>query len=113
MMTLLNISPGHIVFEVGAGSDYQATILGRLAKKVYSTERIPELAPFDAIMVTAVDELVPPMLVDQLESGARIVIPVDLHGYSQELILTEKDSAGEVQQRNILPVAFVPLIESG
>jgi len=143
MTAMLNISPDHVVLEVGTGSGYQAAILGCLANKVFSVERIPELArqakerlerlnihnveicsgdgslglpeqaPFDAIMVTAAAEHVPPPLVDQLKAGARMVIPVGPPGYSQELILIEKDEMGEVRTRNILPVAFVPLIGSG
>jgi len=142
MTTLLNISPDHIVLEVGTGSGYQAAILGCLAKKVYSIERIvelarqakelldrlgihnvevcpgdgclglPERAPFDAIMVTAAAEHVPSPLVDQIKPCGRMVIPVGLPGYTQELILIEKDATGKVQQRDILPVAFVPLIGS-
>ena len=78
-----------------------------------------EAAPFQAILVTAAAEGdVPPALVEQLAPGGRIVIPIEdkgrawgfLHG--QQLTVLEKDERAQVSKQSLLPVAFVPLIES-
>lgn len=84
----------------------------------------PAAAPYQAIVVTAAaEDRVPPALVEQLAPGGRLVIPVGprrgglrgvfgrLSGEDQQLLLLAKDEAGEVRQRSLLPVAFVPLIE--
>lgn len=83
----------------------------------------PEAAPFDAILVTAAAERrVPPALIEQLAPGGRLIIPVgEPHrpflgslGFraEQELVLLTKDGQGEVSERAVLPVAFVPLVEA-
>jgi protein-L-isoaspartate(D-aspartate) O-methyltransferase len=71
----------------------------------------PERAPFDAIMVTAAAPSIPPALIEQLAPGGRLVIPIGRDPLSQELVLVEKDTQGEVRQRRLFPVAFVPLTE--
>lgn len=140
MSDLLELEPESVVLEVGTGSGYQAAILAQLAKQVYSLERVNELAeeaqerfarlgysnievrhangyygwqekgPFDGIIVTAAASKIPPALVEQLKPGGRMVIPVGpAYGY-QELICLTRDAEGNVNQRNILGVAFVPLI---
>jgi protein-L-isoaspartate(D-aspartate) O-methyltransferase len=73
----------------------------------------PERAPFDAIIVTAAASEVPSALIQQLRAGGRMVIPVGPRHGDQELMLITKDAAGEVTQRRILPVAFVPLTGRG
>jgi protein-L-isoaspartate(D-aspartate) O-methyltransferase len=77
----------------------------------------PEAAPFDAILVTAAAEGgVPPALLAQLAAGGRLILPVTvgggawLWGPSQELKLVEKDAAGELHEKSLMPVAFVPLV---
>jgi protein-L-isoaspartate(D-aspartate) O-methyltransferase len=70
----------------------------------------PERAPFDAIIVTAAAPGVPPALVAQLKAGGRMVIPVGAPGGAQRLLRLVKDAAGRVHEREVLPVAFVPLI---
>ena len=140
MSDLLNPQPDHSVLEVGTGSGYQAAILARLVRKVYSLERIAALAqqaaqrlqelafnnieirvhdghdgwsahaPFDGIMVTAAATRVPPALITQLKNGGRLVIPVGLAHRTQNLLLILKDERGRVSTHNILPVAFVPLL---
>ena len=70
----------------------------------------PEHAPFDGIVVTAAASHVPPPLVAQLKPGGRMVIPVGSVYGIQNLILVEKDGAGEVRTRNLLPVRFVPML---
>lgn len=69
-----------------------------------------EQAPFDGIIVTAAAPEIPPPLIQQLKPGGRLVIPVgsDFFG-AQELVLVQKTLDGEVSERSVLPVAFVPL----
>jgi protein-L-isoaspartate(D-aspartate) O-methyltransferase len=139
MTELLDVKSSDSVLEVGTGSGYQAAMLAELAGKVYSIEVIPELAaaaaaalagqgysnielrtgdgglgwpeqaPFDAIIVTAAAQHVPPPLIEQLADGGRMVIPVGPPHGDQELQLITKDAAGAATQRTILSVAFVPL----
>ena len=139
MTDLLNPAPEHVVLEVGTGSGYQAAILSRLVKQVYSTEIVAPLAtaarerlqrlgygnvevrvgdgyhgwvehaPFDGIVVTAAAPTIPGPLVEQLKPGGRLVIPVGLPFYHQELMLVEKSEDNEIHTRDILGVAFVPL----
>lgn len=139
MTALLDLKPQDRVLEVGTGSGYQAAILAELAQEVYSVEIIEPLAkrasalltrlgyrnvsvrigdgyygwrahaPFDAIVVTAAASHVPPPLIEQLKPGGRMVIPVGSRFMTQELLLVEKSTAGQVTTRQILPVAFVPL----
>jgi protein-L-isoaspartate(D-aspartate) O-methyltransferase len=66
-------------------------------------------APFDAIVVTAAADHVPPPLVRQLKPGGVMVIPVGSRFLVQQLVLVRKDSAGSITTRQILPVRFVPL----
>jgi protein-L-isoaspartate(D-aspartate) O-methyltransferase len=139
MTDLLDPKEGDVVLEVGTGSGYQAAVLSRLVSRLYSLEILeplsrhaqstlarlgydnvecrcgngyfgwPERAPFDAILVTAAAPNIPQPLVDQLKPGARLVIPVGLPGLHQELILLEKDHAGNTSTRDMLDVIFVPL----
>ena len=125
------------VLDVGTGSGYQAAVLAKLVKQVYSIEILCPLAdearqrlerlgydnvevrcgdghlgwfdhaPFDVIIVAAASEHVPQSLIDQLAPGGRLVIPVGK--YFQELIVIEKQSDGSVKRRLIAPVAFVPM----
>ena len=142
MTDMLQLEPHHIVLEVGTGSGYQAAILSLLAKKVYSLEIIPQLgdgaaqrlsdlhyenvetrvgdgyegwpehAPYDAIMVTAAAPAIPEALFEQLKPGGRMAIPVGLPYMHQELMLVEKDEAGEQHTQSILGVAFVPMVQA-
>lgn len=136
MTDLLEPRPGHVVLEVGTGSGYQAAVLSRLVGRVHSIEVVeplarssaarlarlgyanvevrhgdgyggwPERAPFDAIIVTAGADHVPPPLLAQLKPGGRMVIPVGRG--DQELLLIEKRADGTVRRRSVLPVSFVP-----
>lgn len=139
MSDLLETRPHHVVLEIGCGSGYQSAVLSRLVKQVYSLEIVaelaqsaqeclrrlgcanvtvqqgdgyqgwPEHAPFDGIIVTAAAPEIPPPLIEQLKPGGRMVIPLGLPGQSQSLMLVEKNAAGAISMRNVLPVAFVPL----
>lgn len=140
MTDLLELEPGHSVLEIGTGSGYQAAILSLLAGQVFTIERVPALAasardrlrelgyanvqvrcddgsrgwpeagPFDAIIVTAAAEEIPAPLVDQLKPGGRMVIPVGPRYGRQELLLVMRRVDGETETRNVLGVAFVPLV---
>jgi protein-L-isoaspartate(D-aspartate) O-methyltransferase len=136
MSELMQLRGGERVLEIGTGSGYQAAVLSGLAAEVYSIEIVrelaekaqstlkeagcnnvwvrwgdgyagwPEKAPFAAIMVTAAADRIPEKLVDQLEIGGRLVIPVG--NVSQDLLLCVKTSEG-LTQKSIIPVLFVPM----
>ena len=140
MTDLLDLTTESIVLEVGTGSGYQAAVLSKLANKVYTIERVKELAesakerlkdlgydniemrcrdgymgwqekaPFDGIIVTAAISHIPPALTEQLKPGGRMVIPIGLPYMHQELMLLTKDEEGETHTESLLGVAFVPLI---
>jgi len=139
MTDMLELEADDIVLEIGTGSGYQTAILSQLCKKVYTIEYIPALAdaararlqnlgydniesitgngydgwpehaPYDAIIVTAAASHIPKPLIDQLKPGGRLVIPVGRPHLYQELMLVEKDDEGELNIRDVLGVAFVPL----
>ena len=71
-----------------------------------------EHAPYDGIIVTAAASHIPPALVEQLRPGGKLVIPVGQPYAHQELMLIEKDQEGNSYPRNILGVAFVPLVDT-
>jgi protein-L-isoaspartate(D-aspartate) O-methyltransferase len=142
MTDLLKLGPNDRVLEIGTGSGYQAAVLAELNVNVFSIEIIEPLgelarknlaglgyrniqlrigdgyygweeqAPFDAIIVTAAASHIPPPLIRQLRPGARMIIPVGSRFLVQQLVLVEKDAAGEVTTRQLLPVSFVPLTGS-
>ncbi|HEX6428174.1 MAG TPA: protein-L-isoaspartate(D-aspartate) O-methyltransferase, partial [Niastella sp.] len=124
------------VLEIGTGSGYQAAILSAIVKEVYTIEIIDELgksaterlkkdyknvqvktsdgyhgwkehAPYDAIVVTAAAEHIPPPLIGQLKDGGKMVIPVGSSFMTQMLILVEKKKES-ISTRNLIPVTFVP-----
>ncbi len=137
MTDLLNLKPGDTVLEIGTGCGYQAAVLAELAKDVYTIEIVeslgrnaaatlkrlgyanvhtkigdgykgwPEHAPFDAIIVTAAPDHVPPALIEQLKPGGRLVIPIGR--LAQQLNVITKNADGSTSQKEIAPVQFVPL----
>lgn len=139
MTDLLDPKPGQVALEVGTGSGYQAAVLAELGLTVFTMEIIeplaksaqarlealsydkvrvrwgdgyngwPDHAPFDAIIVTAAGDHIPPPLIAQLRPGGRMVIPVGARFMTQQLVLVKKDAAGKITTRQMLPVAFVPL----
>jgi len=140
MTNLLRPQPSHVILEVGTGCGYQAAVLSKLVRQVYSIEVVEPLAetararllrlgftnvavrcgdgydgwsdhaPFDGVIVTAAAPFIPEALVEQLANGGRMVMPVDRGSEGQMLLLLEKNSSGEVQSHDVLPVAFVPLV---
>jgi len=136
MTSLLELNRGDTVLEIGTGSGYQAAVLSRLAKAVYTIEireplgrhasetlkrlgydnvhvRIgdgyqgwPEAAPFDGIVVTAAPDRIPQPLLDQLKIGGRMVIPVGK--FFQDLLVLTKTEKG-IERRTVIPVRFVPM----
>jgi protein-L-isoaspartate(D-aspartate) O-methyltransferase len=137
---LLQPRPEHVVLEVGTGSGYQAAMLAEVVKQVYTIELIeelgrsaaarlaelgyrnvevrigdgyagwPEKAPFDGIIVTAAAPKIPPALVAQLRPGGRMVIPVGSDGWVQYLKVVTKRADSGYDERDIIPVRFVPLV---
>ena len=141
MTDLLDLRPQDRILEIGTGLGYQAAILAKLARRVYSVEIIEELAseaavnlqklrfenvklrvgdgsqgwpahaPFDKIIVTAAPELIPTPLLNQLAPGGKMVVPAGLHD-AQQLLVVEKPERGSTHIQEILPVKFTPLIVS-
>lgn len=134
-------TPQSVALDVGTGSGYQAAVLARLCRHVYSIEIVeslaeaarerlerfgyenvtvragdgyagwPEQSPFDLIIVAAAPDHVPQPLVDQLKPGGRMVIPVGR--YNQDLLVVHKSADGAVQQQQVIPVVFVPMTGAG
>ena len=137
MTAVINPEPGQKVLEIGTGSGYQAAVLAEIVDEVYTIEIITELyssakkrlddlgyknitcinadgyygikkaAPFDAIIVTAASEHIPPPLIEQLKDGGKMIIPVGSPFLNQTLILVEKNGE-EIITTSLLPVRFVP-----
>jgi len=136
MTQALELESGDRVLEIGTGSGYQAAVLAEIAAQVFTIEIIPSLsrtakerllqlgysnihvrtgdgyfgwpeeAPFDAIIVTAAPDHVPPALVEQLADGASLVMPVG-DDY-QELVRIGRRH-GQTSVERLLPVRFVPM----
>ena len=139
MTEALRLRPEDRVLEIGTGSGYQAAVLADIVKEVYTIEiRKPlaesaskrlhelgykniqvrcadgyfgweEVAPFDAVMVTAASNHIPPPLLKQLKEGGRLIIPVGSTTFHQTLTLVIKEK-GDLQVEQLGGVLFVPLI---
>lgn len=137
MTEIIEPQAGDRVLEVGTGSGYQAAVLAEVVDQVHTIEIIDELAeqgrsnlresgynevsvrnadgyygweehaPFDAIVVTAAADSIPPPLVDQLSEDGKMVIPVGSPFRTQRLMLVERDG-GDVVTESLMPVRFVP-----
>jgi protein-L-isoaspartate(D-aspartate) O-methyltransferase len=140
MTDLLDLQPGDKVLEIGTGWGYQSAVLAELGARVYSVELLeplarearrrlarlgytsvevrvgdgragwPEHAPYDKILVSAAPDWVPVPLLEQLKAGGRMVIPAGVAD-QQQLLLIEKDAAGRLASRPVLPVRFSMLEE--
>jgi protein-L-isoaspartate(D-aspartate) O-methyltransferase len=139
MTEMLDVGREMKVLEIGTGSGYQAAVLSPLVQKLYTIEIVPELArsaqttlerlgyrnvtvkhgdgylgwpeaaPFDRIILTAAPPEIPPVLVDQLKPGGKMVAPVGGSEY-QQLIVLEKQTDGSARVRSTVPVSFVPMV---
>ena len=139
MTQMLMINKSHEVMEIGTGCGYQTAILCKLAKNVYSIERIKELSlkarenlrflgienvicvtgdgnkgikeysPYDRIIVTAAPEKIPPELINQLKTGGIMIIPVGKIRGVQELLQIKKTEKG-YDKKHLCYVRFVPMI---
>lgn len=137
MTEVIKPQPGFKVLEIGTGSGYQAAVLAEIVKEVYTIEIVEALgnaaaerlkklgyqnihvkladgyygwkeqAPFDAIVVTAAAEFIPPPLISQLKDGGKMVIPVGSPFMTQTLMLVEKKGE-KITTKSLLPVVFVP-----
>jgi protein-L-isoaspartate(D-aspartate) O-methyltransferase len=139
MTEALRVGPRMKVLEVGTGSGYQAAVLAKLARRVYSIERFkplskdaerllislgiynvvcdvgdgskgwPAQAPFDRIIVTAAAEERPQALIDQLGVGGILIVPVGRDPTTQVVERIVKSESG-LQRDTLMPVRFVPLV---
>lgn len=139
MTEAAHVQPGERVLDIGTGSGYQAAVLAEIAEDVYTIEIVPELArdaraaldrvgyrhvhsrvgdgyrgwpeqaPFDAILVAAAPDHVPPALLEQLAPGGRLVLPVENSEGDQILELHEKHPDGTLTRRALTLVRFVPM----
>ena len=140
MVEALNLKGGETVLEIGAGSGYAAAVLSRIAGRVFTVERIgqlaekaatvladlhydnvlvrhgdgtqgwPDYAPYDAIIVAAGGPSVPDSLKQQLKIGGRLVIPIGKDQRTQELVRVTRVSEENFKTEDIADVRFVPLI---
>ncbi len=140
MSEALQLKPTHKVLEIGTGCGYQAAILCKLARRVYTIERFeslsanaekrlatlginnyvamvgdgskgwPQQAPFDAIIATAAPEEVPAALLEQLAPNGTLIIPIGEQNKRQELVRYTKNNAGEMSKNLLGYVDFVPLV---
>ena len=141
MTEIIKPKAGQKVLEIGTGSGYQAAVLAEIVSKVYTIEIVEELgkqattrlknlgyknievktadgyhgwkehAPFDAIVVTAAAEFIPPPLKEQLKDGGRMIIPVGSPYMTQQLMLIEK-TGKSYRTTSKMPVRFVPFKRS-
>jgi len=141
MTWALELDPRMRVLEIGTGSGYQAAILSKLARRVYTIERHRDLlgqaeerfkklgitnivtkrgdgtkgwkeaAPFERIIVTAAAGEVPAALLDQLAPNGIMVVPVGNSVADQILLRIRKDENGRIATQHLMNVRFVPLVE--
>ncbi len=140
MTEALRLTGGEKVLEIGAGCGYQAAVLGKIAREVYTVERIEDLAkraketldklgyknvhvivgdgtlglkefaPYDAIIVTAGGPKVPEALLEDLKVGGTLVMPVGEYRYHQTLVRITKGINNKINREELIDVLFVPLI---
>jgi protein-L-isoaspartate(D-aspartate) O-methyltransferase len=138
---LLQIKPGQKVLEIGTGSMYQTTVLAALGAEVYTIERqkqlfdltklyifkeqypsiqfffgdgfegLPELAPFDKILITAAAPVVPEKLWAQLKVNGKMVIPLNEEGAEQRMMRLTKKKDGKEKRESFEAFSFVPMLE--
>ncbi|MFW5663481.1 MAG: protein-L-isoaspartate(D-aspartate) O-methyltransferase [bacterium] len=140
MTGIIKPQPHFRVLEIGTGSGYQAAVLAEIVDQVFTIEIVEPLGekaktlleneydnvqvkigdgyygweehgPFDAIVVTAATEHIPPPLVEQLKDGGVMIIPVGSPFRVQQLMLVEKKGES-ITTRSLMPVRFVPFTSS-
>ncbi len=139
MTEALKLRGNSKVLEIGTGSGYQAAVCAEIAQQVYTIEIVEGLAkrakkclkelgypnvfvrfgdgffgwkeeaPFDAIIGTAAAGRIPPLLLEQLKPGGRMILPVEGSFGFQHLVVITKDDKGNLRKRNVMPVRFVPM----
>ncbi|UCH73437.1 MAG: protein-L-isoaspartate(D-aspartate) O-methyltransferase [Rhodospirillales bacterium] len=139
MTHLAALSPDDVVFETGTGAGYHAAVLAGLVRRVVSVETLaplaleasarlkrlgyenvevlasdgyygaPRHAPFDAMIIKEAVDHVPPVLLRQLKTGGRMVLPLGPRDGPQYLTVIEKMPDGEMRSTRTLPVRFTPL----
>jgi protein-L-isoaspartate(D-aspartate) O-methyltransferase len=139
MTEQLRLSPSARVLEIGTGSGYQAAILAEMVREVFTVEirkaladraakRLKELgcgnvqvkyadgyfgwaehAPYDAIIITAAVNHIPPPLIKQLKEGGRLILPLGSTVFYQTLTLVTKKKGGDLSVEQKGEVAFVPM----
>ena len=140
MTEKLDVGERMKVLEIGTGSGYQAAVLAKLCRRLYTIERHrellreaekrfaalrldnivtrhgdgsrgwPEQAPFDRIIVTAAAAKMPEALIEQLKPGGRMVLPLGHDLFSQRLVRVTRREDGEPEIEPLLDVRFVPLV---
>lgn len=140
MTEQLEVVPDMKILEIGAGSGYQAAVLAYLGCQVFTIELVeqlaegarrvletlgydnvkvrqgngysgwPEESPFDAVIVTAAPESIPQILIEQLKTGGKMIVPVGGVYSVQSLLLVTK-LEGKLTTEDLLPVRFVPMVE--
>lgn len=140
MLAKLSLNPDSRVLEVGSGCGYLLAILSQIVEKVYGIERQSELvkssrsritrlgydnveikygdgklgwaekSPFDGIVVSAATSQPPEQLLEQLNEGGRMMIPLG-NSFSQRLVLYQKSKTGQIDTKEFEPVRFVPLVD--
>ena len=140
MTAALQLTGKERVLEIGTGSGYQAAVLSKLCRRVYSIERLrpllveadrllaqlkitnytsklgdgglgwPEAAPFDRIILTCAAEHAPDGLFDQLKPGGILIAPIGAPQNDQHLMVFRKNDDGSIDSQTLLPVKFVPLV---
>ena len=140
MTEALDLTRESKVLEIGTGSGYQAAVLSEITPHVFTIEIVeplarraikcfaehgyttiktsigdgyagwPEHAPFDVVIVTCAPDHIPPKLIEQLKPGGRMILPVGSQRRGQDLLVLEKDQAGNVNTIQSIPVRFVPMV---
>jgi len=138
MTQMLEVRPEDKILEIGTGCGYQAAVIARMARQVYTIEIVEPLAdearkllaelgyknisvktgdgfegwrehaPFDKIILTCAVKEIPKALIEQLQEGGRIIAPIGATGGVQQLVLATKTN-GELKHKQVLPVRFVPM----
>ena len=138
MTQSLELKKTHRVLEIGTGSGYQAAILSRLCRRVYTLERLrpllvtaekrlkelqisnityrhadgakgwPEAAPFDRIIITCQVAEIPANLLDQLKIGGILIAPAGPSG--KEMLVRVKREEDRFDKKELMPVRFVPML---